>query len=158
DRSAEVSHGDRRRPCRVFVLLAVATLTMPVWASQPGHPLDCTDWVFLIPGLSCSSHVLTQASSPSAPPETMRRGANRAVDNSGKFYVALPSGGGGNSGVQIVMGDGETEQVIAYLPGRTYGPGQFDSAYLPASEVIEFDAVSGSLIIPIKSEGGGASS
>ena len=26
---------------------------LPVWASEPGQPMDCSDWVFLEAGLSC---------------------------------------------------------------------------------------------------------
>jgi hypothetical protein len=33
-------------------LLAIAVLS-PALASQPGQPLDCSDWVFLEPGYSC---------------------------------------------------------------------------------------------------------
>lgn len=39
-----------RRFAAVFVLFAF----FPCLASEPGQPLDCSDWVFLEPGLSCT--------------------------------------------------------------------------------------------------------
>jgi len=38
--------------------LAVLCLVVcsPSLASEPGQPLDCSDWVFLEPGLSCTIH------------------------------------------------------------------------------------------------------
>ena len=35
------------------VLAAVAVFFSPVLASNPGEPLDCSDWVFLEPGFWC---------------------------------------------------------------------------------------------------------
>ena len=33
------------------VTLALLALTfLPAWASNPGEPLDCSDWVFPLPG------------------------------------------------------------------------------------------------------------
>ena len=39
---------------RVLLATLIALLLLPAWASEPGQPLDCDDWVFLEPGLSCS--------------------------------------------------------------------------------------------------------
>ncbi|MHC4089481.1 MAG: hypothetical protein ACYSVY_04240 [Planctomycetota bacterium] len=39
---------------RIVLFFVVPLLLLPVWASEPGEPLDCSDWVFLEPGLSCS--------------------------------------------------------------------------------------------------------
>lgn len=38
------------------ILLAVVCV-LPLWASEPGQPLDCSDMVFLKPGLSCTPWV-----------------------------------------------------------------------------------------------------
>jgi len=35
-------------------ILLVGFLCSPAFASNPGEPLDCSDWVFLEPGLSCA--------------------------------------------------------------------------------------------------------
>src|SRR5262245_16880357 len=38
-----------------FALAASSwSFLLPIWASQPGQPFDCTDWVFLTPGLTCT--------------------------------------------------------------------------------------------------------
>ena len=34
----------------LLIVLAVLCF-IPSWASDPGEPLDCSDWVFLEPGL-----------------------------------------------------------------------------------------------------------
>jgi hypothetical protein len=34
----------------------LALFALPAAASQPGQPLDCSDWVFLEPGLTCSDY------------------------------------------------------------------------------------------------------
>ena len=36
-----------------LLILAFALATLPAWASDPGEPLDCSDWVFLEPGVAC---------------------------------------------------------------------------------------------------------
>ena len=45
---------ERGKPMRYVVGLCLFALAAPLLASNPGEPLDCTDWVFLVPGLSCS--------------------------------------------------------------------------------------------------------
>ena len=42
---------------RYVVGLCLLVLAAPALASNPGEPLDCSDWVFLEPGLSCSYFV-----------------------------------------------------------------------------------------------------
>ncbi len=39
---------------RIAVAFAVVLILGPVFASEPGQPLDCSDWVFLEPGYACS--------------------------------------------------------------------------------------------------------
>ena len=36
-------------------VLLVAFAFSGAFASEPGQPLDCSDWVFLKPGLSCTT-------------------------------------------------------------------------------------------------------
>jgi hypothetical protein len=33
--------------------LVACCLVLPVWGSEPGEPLDCSDWVFVEPGFAC---------------------------------------------------------------------------------------------------------
>ena len=42
---------------RYALCLLSTLLLLPTWASEPGNPLDCSDWVFLEPGLSCTPWV-----------------------------------------------------------------------------------------------------
>src|SRR5438876_7974066 len=48
---------DHMRMSRTVVLVVGLFLMASAWASQPGQPLDCSDWVFLRPGLGCSEVV-----------------------------------------------------------------------------------------------------
>ena len=36
-------------------VVAAIVLATPARASEPGQPLDCSDWVFLEPGLTCTT-------------------------------------------------------------------------------------------------------
>ena len=39
----------------VFTILLIITVSAS--ASEPGDPIDCSDWVFDLPGLSCSEFI-----------------------------------------------------------------------------------------------------
>ena len=108
--------------CMVAFFVSMAA----TWASQPGQPLDCTDWVFLEPGYSCSTQIFSGAS-PSVQPLILAKGANRVTDNAGRLFITNPSGAGGNAGVQVLRSEGQGTQLVAYLSGRTYGPGLYDA-------------------------------
>ena len=48
---------------RLLIPLLFAVTPFPASASNPGEPLDCSDWVFLEPGLSCTDfHVISRCS------------------------------------------------------------------------------------------------
>ncbi len=78
----------------LFLVLAINAL-----ASEPGQPLDCGDWEFMVPGLSCTVVVGPPCESPfckgwgpSAPSgsalvDVDRPGSTRAVDNEGGIYL-----------------------------------------------------------------------
>lgn len=40
---------------RRFALLLIVLTMLPILASEPGQPLDCSDWVFDVPGLTCTT-------------------------------------------------------------------------------------------------------
>ena len=42
---------------RSVLAICLLSLALPVLASNPGEPLDCSDFVFLIPGLSCTEAI-----------------------------------------------------------------------------------------------------
>ena len=42
---------------RLFAAAVVLVAVLPALASEPGQPLDCSDWVFVEPGFSCQQFV-----------------------------------------------------------------------------------------------------
>ncbi len=104
-----------------FCLPIVLMLSMiPAFASDPGQPLDCSDWVFLEPGLSCGR---LNSESPG--------GAEIEVDNDGRVLAVQKNGGADTtlcpglsvpSGIRLVYSksDGNLE-TIAYLRSRCVG-------------------------------------
>ena len=42
---------------RTLIVVLAVLCFIPAWASEPGQPLDCSDWVFLEPGFSCTIEV-----------------------------------------------------------------------------------------------------
>ena len=39
------------------LLLRLVIVSLPAWASNPGEPMDCSDWVFVEPGLSGTTEI-----------------------------------------------------------------------------------------------------
>ena len=60
---------------QLCVLLFVAAVCLPVWASEPGEPLDCSDFVAVDPSLKCE---------PSLMPHNQLGGTRSFVDNEGR--------------------------------------------------------------------------
>lgn len=111
-----------------FAALALV-LTTSALASEPGQFLDCSDWVFLEPGLS--------ARDLSSLPGSLQAGWDQVtterttIDAAGrrlKAYrfegdpVYCPGEGEMASRIQITALDGDTEHIVAYIPPRC-GPG-----------------------------------
>ena len=74
----------------VVLAILVAVCLPPALASEPGEPLDCSDWVFLESGLSCSTVIphpcpLIEPGGQSSPSSTLCNASNdhRAIDNDG---------------------------------------------------------------------------
>ena len=65
------------------LLLLLMVVSLPVWASNPGEPLDCSDWVFLEPGFSCREI----APFPCDKAVCEAGGMNFAVDNEGAILM-----------------------------------------------------------------------
>src|SRR5206468_3778250 len=84
------------------------------WASQPGHPLDCSDWVFLQSGYSCT--MLPSGS------DNFTKGANKVIDNEGAIITldarnAFPSNSPGSMSLVRHQTSGDT-QLIGYIEDR----------------------------------------
>ena len=85
-------------------------------ASEPGQPLDCSDWVFMAPGYSCTSYASASSGISHA---FFDKGSNRVVDNGGALLV-LDGGGpmNGQPGIDILRFDSTGQHVIAHLEPR----------------------------------------
>src|SRR5262245_13758252 len=62
-----------------IILLALA---WPAAASQPGEPLDCTDWTLHVPGITCSTETPLGVL-PNPCSIWVNSGGNAAIDNEG---------------------------------------------------------------------------
>lgn len=154
---------------RTLLALLTVALVVPAVASEPGQPLDCSDWVFLQSGYSCS--VFSPMYAAMTPP-MRERGANRVVDNTGALITAV--GGDPNAPnwldnyIEIRRHDGIMETVIGRIQGRDFPDGR-DSVlgvnpaggpeesndYPHLAAAIQFDAVNGRLLVPLCSAGNG---
>lgn len=107
-----------------YVLLIGMLLGVPTWASNPGGPMDCTDWIIVEPGLSCSELAPLGSLDDQAP--WIQDGPNLVVDHLGRQIVVrftLPEGHPFTVAlgkVEIVRFDGLTEDVLAYVDDRQY--------------------------------------
>ena len=98
-------------------------IALPAAGSNPGEPLDCSDWVFLEPGLSCA----TLSTFPCNEAECHPEGMTRQVDNEGRLLwitqTQLGSVDCGGSGfllyrTQIVSFENGHETVLAHIDDR----------------------------------------
>jgi len=70
------------RSGQLVALLVAVALASPALASQPGQPLDCSDWVFSLPGLSCVQETAAAGS--------VGKGADAVTDNDGAVWILRP--------------------------------------------------------------------
>lgn len=144
-------------------------------ASEPGQPLDCSDWVFLEPGLSCQSVIPFPCPKDSngQPSSCLASRDTRAVDNEGNILrvrkVLQPSGAicgiAPLDRLELVRQVGGSPEVIGYVEDRCDDPvdskmdeadpvfdhAAGDSVDLGESSVVAFDAVSGRLLVTVRS-------
>jgi hypothetical protein len=158
---------------RLVVFVAALLLVGPVWASEPGEPLDCSDMVFSEPGLSCTvvvpfpcgDHPACEIASGGE-----LDGSPRVVDNEGNIYwvrreshvrqVVCNSILQWFGQIQVVKFDGATTNVIAYIDDRCGVPGQAEWTEHPrsinswpepsATGLLFFDDKAGHLYVPLR--------
>ncbi len=143
-------------------ILALALLGSPAFASSPGQPLDCSDWVIHDPSLRCVTE-REPAFGTDADDPMVNRGTNRVTDNDGRSLVLkYPL-------VGIVAYHGNAETVLATLPDRRQRPDgiSYDRAapveyrngiQYPGHEselprldgLVSFDAVRGRLLVSMR--------
>jgi hypothetical protein len=120
----------------VFTAVAVVCL-LPAGASDPGEPLDCSDWVSVEPGFTCSYFQHMTSDLPTANrfvplhwpmtslPDPYNFIAEDAVDNAGNLLflrIVWPSGAAGcheggayENRLELVRFDGNVERIIGYI-------------------------------------------
>jgi len=149
---------------RVATVLLVAFACSGAFASEPGQPLDCSDWVFLRPGFSCTDIVPFPCLDPSG--NTMlacnSNGFAAPIDNAGRQFfgrvdwVSDPLDCGGYSQpshkrVSIWMLDGSgVQSLLAFQDERCGVPGSGNSDQFSdnaGGRSVTFDAVNGVLRI-----------
>ena len=143
---------------RKNVWIVAALLLLPAWASEPGEPLDCSDWVFVEPGLNCSDSVppsdtrfLNVAAGPAA-----ANNEGHLIDVDRDFF--LPACGSNPlMRVSVVQWDGQVERTLAYVDERCVDPvlGKVDRFLPRAGGPIDtyrftFDAVNGRILVPVE--------
>lgn len=114
-------------------VLVAGLVCASAFASDPGQPLDCSDWVFVEPGHSCVTVLPANCSSDfcsvhlNGPDE---RGVNRAADNQGNLYLVRRVLTEGSCDPNQLFGRVELvrldpaglEHVVGYMPDRNYTP------------------------------------
>src|SRR5437879_3672659 len=102
-------------------VLVVAAFALPALASQPGHPLDCSDWVFLQPGYSCTVEVpLGECGNnlDCMTSETVVAGNDGYRYSTSWDYVGPCNAYADIRRVSIHRMRGSTDEVIAYIENR----------------------------------------
>lgn len=147
---------------RLVVVAAIGWLTATAWASEPGQPLDCSDWVFLEPGLSCRT-VIPWPCAPLGALDQVdplcNRGNRRATDTLGRLLQVRfvkgthPCGGGKDRLELVAYGSAGQVMVLGFVETRgPFGDRSYDmpAAALPtesglayAESAITFDSKSG---------------
>src|SRR5262249_9511019 len=143
-----------------FSLLAAfaAVAASPLTASQPGQPIDCSDWVPVQPGFTCVPY-LAYPCDPSVCTIGGEKRARRADNEGFLVYVREesmgidPTCGREISRLEIVRQSGANQTVLGYFQTRCngMGPGGYDNmiASDPSTQadVVEFDAAGGRLYV-----------
>jgi hypothetical protein len=142
----------------LFVLMSV-----PAWGSNPGEPLDCSDWVSLNPELSCSDKVPYPCTfDPENGVCLVNSFPTVALDNTGVFYRIrqipavdefgdpLMCGIRRLEEVQLLRITGTTIQLMGYIRSRCVlvEPNIRDTIGT-ADQGILFDEETGSLLLQL---------
>ena len=140
-----------------LLILLIAAATIPAWASEPGQPLDCSDWVIVEPGLSMSTTIPYPCPDVEGAPTSGCRSITGNIDNTGGFFFAHisslgvecnPGGSLLNRHAIYRFRDGEDE-LIAYLDNRC-GANPICSDETSAAPPGGFDDKNGSLFISMQ--------
>ena len=123
----------------------------PALASLPGQPLDCSDWVFLDPGLRCEEWMSDSNNSPWA---LFQPNNAKVVDNTGSLlridFVSFEGCGFIDlRRTRLVRFDGIQEHVLAYVEDRCVPGGNVDTMRSMSNNRMKFDPITGTVLIPV---------
>jgi parallel beta-helix repeat protein len=136
-------------------VFGVAFACSGAFASEPGQPLDCSDWVFLQPGYSC-----TRFGPPGDGSAQEGFGTTAQFDNQGRFFRVSNRGVtpiglcGAQTRYRIALQwlDGAAWNTLAYVDERCTSPGVVDQIQsAAAAAALTFDASNGRLIVSLVS-------
>ena len=138
----------------VFAAVAIAAAFLsPAQASNPGEPLDCSDWVFLEPGFTCVEVV--GDCGWSIPYEWCEGGRSPVVDNDGHLLrldrvthpdlLSCPPSGFPLFRTRLLSLNGSVQTVLAYIDDRCLQQGGRQEVFLGPSQ-LSFDDKNGRLI------------
>src|SRR5262245_47304760 len=110
-------------------LFATVLGTSAAIASQPNHPLDCGDWVFLEPGYSCSTWIAWGCTPNGTNRFCGDTGEPSVTDNQGRVIIvervpkpeSTPTCADYDR-VQLRYYDGANYRVLAYVDDRCQNP------------------------------------
>ncbi len=162
---------------RRFVIIGLLVSGLPTPASEPGQPLDCSDWVFQESRLHCTQHSGTPCTSslcngdPSPWGQSDETGVFRAIGNDGEVYRVRRSFTGNEclfSGwrinrLELVRLSAGEETVLGYVEDRCEivdGDSVKLDLMIPATTnwaddfnfgpgVLQFDPLQGRMLIPV---------
>ena len=144
---------------RMILLVAVLALASPVLGSEPGQPLDCSDWVFLQPGLTCGYYAPAELCTSNQSDPRCSVGANpRQCDAAGavlatrrRTLFTLPCfPWTAITRFEIIRLVADRTEVLAYMDDRC-APSQYRDFTTGEDSAILFDAISGRLLVSMHS-------
>jgi len=150
---------------RHLLITAAALLLASAWASEPGQPLDCSDWVFMKPGFSCVPLIARGRCPQDTVPvrNPCYAGNASAVDNESNLITLeevwvqdCPSGYGSISQLEIVRYVAGMREVVAYVASRCVTSSRLDLAHWGAVAAggnlgaATFDSAGGRILVAIR--------
>jgi hypothetical protein len=143
---------------KLAAVLFVAFACSGAFASEPGQPLDCSDWVFVAPGLSVLPWSLPIAEDKL---QYALLNARAAFDSTGQALQikhcndSVLCGGACANGLALMSNNDGVEAVIACLPQRSGSvPGSYDRAIEDISPFVN-NSYPGVCRVPIPDNTGG---
>ena len=135
---------------RTVFAVVVALLVVPAWASNPGELQDCSDWIQLQPGYTCTTFVAPPCDGTNV---CEKSAVNQLLDNSGRLLwvrdvpiAELCYQSDNAHRAEIVAHDGTSETVLGMFTDRCDGPTRLDFFRLNES-TLQFDRQRGALLV-----------